>query len=905
MNYKRIIACLFIIGSVVIISGFARLDDDPISKIAAQLDKWLTAHPQEKVYLQLDKPYYAIGDDIWFKAYITAGGNHRLSAISGVLNVELVDDKDSVKQRVKLPVVSGLTWGDFSLSDSLKEGNYRIRAYTNWMRNAVEDYFFDKTITITNSITNNVFTNTTYSYSRENGQQKVNAIISYTDLNGAPYANSQVSYEVKLGSKSIEKGKGQTDDKGNLNIGFVNLAGALKSGRIITELKIAGKKTVEKSVLIKAVSDNVDVQFFPEGGNLVNGNNTKIAFKAVGADGLRADIKGVVVDDQDKQVATFNSSHLGIGVFNLKPENGQIYKAKLTFADGSVNTVELPMASNAGYSLSIDNTGADNVIVKILPGSTVSASASETDVMSLIGQSGGVICYAGKSKPGSKFFTAEIPKNKFPSGIAQFTLFSSTGEPLNERLVFIQNHDELKLDAEPDKQVYSPRQMVKIGLNAKDKDGTPVVGSFSVAVTDETKVPLDEDADNSILSNLLLTSDLKGYVEKPNYYFINESDKTMSDLDALMLTQGYHRFEWKQVLSDSNPAAKYAPEKTLEISGHLKNLLGKPIANGKVTLFTTMGGIFMIDTVSDDKGNFTFKNLVFTDSVRFLIQGRTAKDRKNLQIDIDHITQQKVGGNKNFADFKVNITDGLSPFLQNSKTQYEGQLKYGLINHAVVLNEVEIKAKKNPAEHSANLNGPGNADQVIGSDDLVGLGCAQLGDCLQGKLLGVQFQKGVPYLIGGLRRPMEIEVDGVTVTVDVFNNINSNDIASIEVLKSINYTAIYGGKGGGGVLVVTTKMGGGNYSIQRYAPGIITYSPNGYTKVREFYSPQYDNPKTNAQIPDMRSTIYWKPNIITKKDGTGSFNYFNADTKGNYRVVIEGIDGNGDLGRLVFHYKVE
>jgi hypothetical protein len=389
MNYKRIIACLFIIGSVVIISGFARLDD-PIIKVAAQLDKWLSAHPQEKVYLQLDKPYYAIGDDIWFKAYITVGGDHRLSAISGVLNVELVDDKDSVKQRIKLPVVSGLTWGSFTLPDSLKEGNYRIRAYTNWMRNAGEDYFFDKVITITNSITNNVFTNTAYNYSNQNGQQKVNAVISYTDLNGKPYANSPVSYEVKLDVKSIEKGKGQTDDKGNLNIGFVNTAPeALKSGRIITELMIAGKKPVEKSVLIKAVSDNADIQFFPEGGNLVNGNNTKIAFKAVGADGLGADIKGVVVDNQDKQVATFASSHLGMGVFNLKPENGKTYKAKLTYADGSANTVELPLASNAGYSLSIDDTGSDNVIVKILPGSMVSASASETDVMSLIGQAGG------------------------------------------------------------------------------------------------------------------------------------------------------------------------------------------------------------------------------------------------------------------------------------------------------------------------------------------------------------------------------------------------------------------------------------------------------------------------------------------------------------------------------------
>jgi len=906
MNHKRIITGLFITGIITALLGFTAGDDDPVSKIIAQLDKWLSGHPQEKVYLQLDKRNYAIGDDIWFKAYATIGSEHKLSGLSGVLNVELIGDKDSIKQSVKLPLINGITWGDFALTDTLKEGNYRIRAYINWMRNAGSAYFFDKAITVTNAISNNVFTSTHYSYSAQNGQQQVGALINYTDLDGAPYKNAQVSYKVLFGIRVIAKGNGQTDDKGSLNIAFISPAPCgLNGRRIITDIKLPDKKRVEKSILIKAASANADVQFFPEGGSLVNGINGKIAFKAVGADGLGTDVKGTVTDDMNNQVAVFSASHLGMGVFELKPENGRSYKAKITYPDGSQGVVDLPKATDSGYSLSIDNSDADIIRVKILPGSMISASPAQTGTMALVAQSGGVICYAGKSKPGSKFFTANIPKNKFPTGIAQFTLFSSTGEPMNERLVFVQNHDQLKLGVASDQPAYSPRQKARIDLTAKDNEGKPVVGSFSVSVTDESMVPLDENAENSILSNLLLTSDIRGYIEQPGYYFNNENEKTQADLDLLMLTQGYHRFEWKQVLNDNYPPVVYQPEKTLQISGRLKTLGGKPVANAKVTLFSTQGGIFMIDTLSDKDGNFVFKNLIFKDSVRFVIQARTAKDKKNIQVDVDNVTADPTAEYKNAPDFAVNLSNGLLPFLQNSKMQYQGQVKYGVVNRSIMLKEVVIKEKKDePLKASANLNGPGNADQVIKAADLAASGCQRFSDCLQGRLSGVIFRNDTPYLMRSFNTPMLIILDGVYVDGETLNSINPSDIESVEVLKNIEYTSIYGGRGSGGVLIFTSKTGRPNQYYQRYSPGVITYMPKGYAKMRQFYSPQYDDPKTNTQIPDLRSTIYWAPNIVTDKNGKASFSYFNADTKGTYRIVIEGIDVDGNLGRLVYRYKV-
>jgi len=660
---------------------------------------------------------------------------------------------------------------------------------------------------------------------------------------------------------------------------------------------------VTKTIPVKATSGNVDVQFFPEGGSLVTGVTSKIAFKAVSADGLGTDIKGTVTDDAGNTVTTFNSQHLGMGEFSFNPQANKLYKAHIIYADGSDNTIALPQAIDKGYVLAIDSKDSSKINIKITSNRQTYDSDPD-DTLSLIAQCAGEVYYAAKSKPGGASFAATLDKDRFPSGIVQFTLFSSKGEPLDERLVFIQNNDQLKLVVKAEK-TYAPGQKVKIQLNATTVNARPVVGSFSVSVTDETKVPQDENFASSILTNLLLTSDLRGYVEQPNYYFNNVTEKTQADMDVMMLTQGYHRFEWKKILNDDLPEAIYQPEKTLRISGHITTSGGKPVANGKVTLLSTGHGIFFTDTLTDANGRFAFNNLTFPDSIRFVIQARTGKDRRNVNIVLDDVILQEATHDKNAADVQVNIYDGLSNYVQSSKDLFNQQLKYGLAKHTIVLKEVVITDKRIRLKNSSNLNGPGNADQVLVGDQIP-LGCFSLEQCLQGVLMGVIFRNGTPYSTrGGM---MTINLDGVFISSDELNTINMNDIGSIEVLRTGAYMSIYGSQSGpGGVILLTSKTGD-ELNKARYnepIPGIVTYSPIGYGKIRAFYSPQYDDPKTNQAVADQRSTIYWNPNIATDKTGNTSFEYFNAGSKGTYRVIIEGIDVDGNIARQVYHYKVQ
>ncbi|GAB3932572.1 TonB-dependent receptor [Mucilaginibacter myungsuensis] len=886
----------------VALLAFIRADDDPIKKIVTQLSKWADEQPQEKVYLHLDKPFYATGEDIWFKAYVTVGDKHQLSALSKILYVDLINDRDSIKQSLKLMVSNGIAWGDFSLADTLRAGNYRVRAYTNYMRNAGGDYFFDKTLVIGNVAGNAVYTKTNFTYVNANGKPQVNATITYADLNGKPYANKEVSYEVQGTNANIAKGKGTTDAAGALRVSFSGQA-EQRSARIVTTIKYADKKSDVQVVPVKALSNTVDVQFFPEGGTMVAGSRTKVAFKATGADGLGVDVTGTIKDNNNADVAALGRSHYGMGFAMLTPETGKTYKAVVKLPDGSEQTINLPAAAATGYNMGVFETDKENILLRI-GASKQLADAGNTSI-SVVAQQNGHIYYAANTLINKASLTASIPKNRFPTGIVQFTMFSSAGEPLAERLLFVRNDDLMKLSIGTDKQTYAPRQKVNLTVGANTPGGQPSVGTFSVVVIDESKVQVDEDDETTILNNILLTSDLKGYIEKPNYYFNKPTEQTNADLDALMLTQGYRRFAWKQILSDVFPPIAFKAEQEITISGTVKS--GKqPAPGAKVTLFTTASGPFILDTVADADGRFVFKDMIFKDSIRFVIQARTAKGGKNVEIEMDDIAAPATGANRNAPDLVVGQSDVLSTYLLNSKNQYLQDIKYGLGNHVTVLKEVVIAEKKKTMQNSANLNGGGNANQILKADDLST--CPTLDMCLNGRLNFVMFRGGIPYSTRTPNVPMTIVLDGMPMGSNFgLDNIVTQDVETIEVLRTPQYTNIYGTQGNGGLLVITSKRGGSsaNSANYRYAPGLITYAPKGYNTVREFYAPKYDAPNNGPAMADYRSTIFWAPNLVTGKDGKATTSYFNADGKGSYRVVVEGIDADGNLGRQVLRYKVE
>lgn len=919
MKLNRIYTGIGLCCSLFLVWGFMPKADEPLAKIVTSLQQWFDTHPQEKIYLHTDKPYYLVGDTIWFKAYLTTGSRHQLSAISGAMYVDLINEGDSIAKELKLPVTSGMAVGNFVLSDSLiREGNYRIRAYTNWMRNAGPDYFYDRTFTIGNSIANTVFAKIDYIYAKEGANTKIRALLKYTDERGQPFADKQVRYQLKDGYEVLTFGAGKTNAAGEITVNLPNSKpGLLSKTYLMTKIGIGGDETIAKTFPIKTASLQTDVQFFPESVNLVNGVNSKIAFKATGTNGLGVAIGGSIIDNTGQEVAKIEVKHLGMGYFYLTPQAGKTYQAKVTYPDGATNIVNLPAATDDGYALSINHTVKnDSVLVQVYAGGA--ALHSGTRSLSLVGQSSGKVYFSANVPLNKASASLYFPTANVPTGILQFTLFSPAGDPLNERIIFIENKDNIDLKITSAKKVYNRREKVDLNIEAKDGNGIPVGGNFSVSVMSEAAVPSDEVKENSIFSQLLLSADIKGYIEKPNYYFYNPNDETRANLDILMLTQGYRRFVWKDVIANPTAANAYKPEKLVnDISGTLMGYNKKPIAGGKVILINNKLG-FARDTITDANGRFKFGNLLITNGVDFTIQGTTAKNGKHLKTLVDEIKKPNIIANANIGDVNADMLSLVKASVDNNLKQDMELEKYGIQSQRQ-LREVKIRAaKKRGFDAGITEN---QADEVFRPD--ARMPCASLKECLEEMFKSrVRFDQlqsedcgliWVPRFAGNkedciVMIDKEVILDPCDYQKFILDSTaNINKIYMVHESTALEVMAIGAGnlsKIGGKprpVISIFTKNGAWRMSDD---PSIVYYTPKGYDYTKEFYSPKYDA-KNQPQAADLRSTIYWNPRVLTRSVGQARVSYFNSDQTGTYRVTIEGINADGQLARQVYRYRVQ
>jgi hypothetical protein len=905
--YLKKILLFFFFTTISGAAVFAQADSIPLTTILDKTAKLAAARPIEKVYLHFDKPYYSVGDTIWFKAYLTAD-LHQPSALSRIVYVDLLSSRDTLVASLKLPVFNGVAWGNIILPQlTFKQGNYHIRAYTLWMRNSEPVYFFNKTIPIGSFTEEQVLPQIAFSNVAANPAPKINAFITYKDQDGSPYFNRKVSWKVQLDDETISKGKGVTDANGRVAISFSSdKLSNLSPGTIETVLDVNNKRSVTSTFPVVIDDKTKDVQFFPEGGELINGIRSRVAIKAVKPDGLGIDCKGVITDNTGAQVTEFNTQHLGMGVFAMIPEAAKTYKAELTFADGSKGNYELPRAKSAAINLAVNNTDPEVINIRISSGEPY-FNKYKGKTFYIIGQSGGNVYFAAQTVLQSQLYTANINKSKFPTGIVQLTLFSSAGEPLSERIVFVQRHDQLDLKIGSALKAYKSRQKVSLAIAAKNKT-VPALGNFSVAVTDENKVPANENSETTILSSILLTSDLRGYIEQPNYYFNKEDETTIANLDILMLTQGYRRFSYKNVIKDKYPTLYFLPEQGIDLTGTLRTLSGLPVFKGNLRL-TIPDRNFSAETVTNADGLFKFGNLSFRDSSEVTISARNNANNKNLMITMNGETY--LGPTKNFnkPDEVGNIDSIMSTYLLNTKKQY---------SNTRILKEVVIKAasteRKPSHEDYPSLSGLGLVNQVIDASRLKG--CNNFISCLQASLMALQYDNNNFYVrrdyIAGKRTPVAIYYNGGPVDYSYLNSINANEIESVEVFTDDGLSGVNRNSGTKGVLVVNGKKQpkGTKISLEELKQlipqqNVINLLPRGFDRSREFYSPKYEAGTSNGVGVDLRTTIYWNPKIVTDKDGKATLEYYNADGKGTYRVVIEGIDNDGNIGRYVYRYRVD
>jgi len=901
-------ACLLIVFTF---SAFAQEDSIPLRTIITKTNQYTQNFPVEKVYLHFDKPYYAVGDTIWFKAYVTLEQN-QLSAISKIVYVDMINNRDSVVASLRLPVTNGTADGNIVLPQvSFVEGNYHVRAYTTWMRNFDQGYFFNKNIAVGNIEDRDTPIDTHISFvnSVTSSAEKITAHIIYKDQDGAPLTNRRVSWKVQSDDETIDKGKGVTDQNGGLDITFTsNKKGIFAAADLTAVIELNYKKSITNTYPLKTAAVEKDVQFFPEGGNMLSDVHAKIAFKAINSNGMGIDIKGSVIDDGNNEVAQFASQHLGMGEFVFQPQSGKSYKAKVSFSDGTQNTYDLPKVLDEGIYLSVNNTNPDSLTIRLASNQAFLDKFKNT-LFYIVAQSGGTVCYAAQTNLHNLLYSSTIPKSKFPTGILQFSLLTSEGDPLSERLVFIQHNDLLNVTINTDRQVYATRQKVHMNLSVKNKE-VPDVGTFSLSVTDESKVPYNEDSETTILSTLLLTSDLKGYIEKPNYYFNHVDAKRIDDLDVLMLTQGYRRFDYGDIVAGKNPRLSFLPEQGITISGKLRNASGIEVPKANIHL-NFSDRLSPEDAITDESGNFKFSNLNFKDSTKIVLSAKNNPNYKNLVITANNDTWPALIKNINSPDNVQNIDSTLSVYLKNTKRQYAATR---MLKEVVIVAKSEVK-KPSHTDYPALTGLSPQPDHVVSGIQLSN--CNFLLDCLRGAAFGFTYDNDNFYLTrdysqGNKSTPAAVYYNGMPVDASYLENIDPKTVESVELFNNDGLSSINKMSNTKGVIVINTKPApkGEKISLSQLRDmmpqyNLITINPLGYVRAKDFYVPKFSVPKTNPAYSDLRTTIYWNPKIITDATGKAAFDFFNADGKGLYRAVLEGIDADGNIARYVYHYKVD
>lgn len=834
----------------------------------------LKSIPQEKLYLHLDKPFYGAGEKIWMKGYLVNGLTHKDDAKSNFIITELVNRTDSIIQRKKIRRDSLGFQNAFTLPPTLPAGDYYLRGYSNWMLNEAPDFFYSHNLKIGNSIDNSVIYN--IEYQQADGD---NYMVKVKFLNNAqvPYANINVNYKFFEEGKQKDKGRKKSDEYGLIYIPLSNLK---KDAKRRIELEFDDPQYIgQKTFYLPSFSKDFDVSFFPEGGHLLTINRQNIAFKAQGADGFSKEIKGYLFNAKGDTLTDFHSEHDGMGVFGMNPVSGETYYINATSADGITKRFNLPPVEQNGINIAMVHHKQE---IRFEIRKTETTPWPQT--LFLLGHTRGelvILQPINFEKPYGK-----LNDSLFNDGITHFLLVDGNGKPVSERLVFVYNKkNSPKWEIQTDKNSYGKREKITMQISAKDASQIPLTGNFSISITDKRNIRQDSLVDN-ILSNLLLTSDLKGYIENPSYYFQNNNSRAENALDFVMLTHGWRRHKIENVLRPLIINYTNFIEGGQTITGKIKGIFGNGVKKGPIYVMSPQRNIFEV-TTTNDNGEFLV-NTSFKDSTTFVIQARTKKGFAGVDILID---KPQIPSAQNKYPFLTTGIPQMEDYLANTREKYYMEGGIRVFN----LKEVLITAKRRPQVSSRSIY-VGVNDYTVSGDRVSGMGARTAKDVVT-RLPSVMITNGNEVHIRNNPTQSIIVIDDVTYEdSDILELIQAEEIESVSLIRDASAN-IFGARGIGGAIVITLKDPRDFPS--KPASGIITYSPLGCSDPVEFYHPTYETPDKRENAPtDLRTTIYWNPQLQLDANGTATIEYYTPDSTGPQDIVIEGIAKDGQICRF-------
>ena len=840
--------------------------------LAMRLEHQVQALPHEKVYLQTDKKAYLSGERIWLRAHLVNASDGRPSRISRYVYIELLSPVSDVSARIMLrPDSLGVFAGHLDLMEDLPEGTYTLRAYTRYMQNQGEEYFFRKTVQVLDPFSLQMDAEPVFSFL----ERGISLRISFKDRRTGQAVEPEI-VTVRLPGKAESALK-------NRNGYYSSRLDAEAAGKVLLLGIQSGGRKYQKYYSIPARESECDVSLLPEGGYLIPGRACRVGVKALGVDGLGKNVSGVIEDSNGNQVASFGSLYKGMGSFVMKALAGERYTAVCTAPDGSVKRFSLPVPDAKASIIQLQN------IRGLLNVALIKGPESRQDGLSLLVHHLGHPVYSSEWNQESTYVSFRT--SDLPSGIISFLLIDGESNILSERLYFnLRPEDIASPEGFDGNNVYGARQHIRAGFHLPPG----VESNVGISVID-SGTALADTTDN-LLSALLLSSELRGYLENPADYF---TPAGQPHLDALMLTQCWRRYDIPAVLKGQMAEPGVKAEKFQSLTGHAEGFVFNSMDGGRVSLYAVHGDKTSVNSAPLSRdGRFSFAT-EFPEGTQITVQTQTRKGKKGNIIEIDEV---KFPSAENAAIRTETPLSKQDDYMEQADEAYlrEHGIRATMLDAAVVSADSEEKTSSSVWFSQINSTPPLTAAEIERANytSITSVFLNTPGLVIRRNSEG--------YYLTTTRSELPILpiIDDVVLPEYDPMSMNVTDIDNLFVIK--DNSAVFGLYGGySGALVIKTTSGNAGASVSK-SFNISKVKPMGYQTPAEFWSPKYETTaEKDSPVPDLRTTIYWNPSVMFDKSGNAVVDFWSADKESEYLLTGEGVAADGRLIRFTRTITIE
>jgi hypothetical protein len=676
----------------------------------------------------------------------------------------------------------------------------------------------------------------------------------------------------------------------------------------------------ESKAEVVSNSKRIDLQFLPESGNLLEGVENIIAFRAIDVNGKPVHIKGRLLDDKTNFSIPFETTHNGVGTLSLYPDLNARYQVIVSGYDQSF---KFPRVERRTAILKVDPFFSnEHIKVRV-----------RTDLLDLnpfvINQFRGLANYSVGVDLQNGFGEILIPKASLNEGVNHLTLFSEDGMAIAQRLFFNRRDESHQINISLSASDQKIRSKQEATIEVKDIHGKPIQGHFSLSAFNINRSNVVSSHTN-ILAHMLLDSDLAGKIHQPAYYFESPNEEKDRELDLIMRTQGWSRFEWNELNKLTNKEDEYDYKDQLNLVGTVyregKKKKGIEAQIHLINNFTTPPELQT--TISDKNGNFILENVSILNDKEFIVQAVPANQKRALLgIDLEesHLNTLDLQS-RNYWPILNNAKQLNGPAANNQKSLESTKKATFIIKDnkdylstITILDDVIIEADQEEVFEKKSIYGP--SSKTVDIKNLIPKNqAAGLLESLKGQVPGVQIVGNEFYSMWVIVRgdttayydpkePVDLQdpnqnlfLDNVPISLGDLLRVPANIIDRLEIYTGPD-AAIFGASGAYGVLMFFTRQDFSYASLS--SNNISSFSRQGYSPAKTYYQPLYDNNYQDTGIPDFRISLHWEPMIQTDENGIAKVYWYNSDDAGDeIQIIVEGIGDQGGFGMGKTNYRI-